>query len=76
MSDEILHQDFDGCVTLYKDFLKQSRADNRQLLGIAASSTNNDSGNKSITLSPEDRYYDLNDWYDLIKKEKGKVLSF
>ena len=24
MSDEILHQDFDGCATLYKDFVKQS----------------------------------------------------
>ena len=54
MSDEILRQDFD----------------NRLLLGIAESSTNNASGNKSVIFPPEDRYYDPNEWYALIKKDK------
>ena len=39
ISDESLCQDFDGCVTLYKDFVRQSITDDFQLLGIAASST-------------------------------------
>ena len=38
MSDEILCHDFDGCVTLYKDFVKNSSAYDRKLLGIAVSS--------------------------------------
>ena len=54
LSDNILHQDFDGCVTLHKDFVKQSSANNMQSLGIAESITNNTSGNKSVTFPPED----------------------
>ena len=54
MSDEILRQDFDGCVTLYKDFVKQSIVDDRQLLGILVSSSNYASGNKSVKFPPED----------------------
>ena len=49
MSYESLRQDFDGCMRLYKDFVKQSSADDRQLLGIAAPSKKNSIGNKSIT---------------------------
>ena len=75
MSDERLRQDFDGCITLYKDFMKHLIADNRRSLGIVASSTNNASGNKSVTFSPEDRYYDSNEWYALSKNEKDKVLK-
>ena len=41
MSDESLGQDFDICVALYNEFVKQSIADDRQSLGIVASSTNN-----------------------------------
>ena len=41
MSDEILIQDFDGCVTLYKYFVKLSRADDRQPLGIVELCSNN-----------------------------------
>ena len=58
MSDESLRQDFDRCVTLKKEFVTQLIMDDRQLLGIAESSTNNDSENKSITFAPEDRYYE------------------
>ena len=60
MSDESLHQYFDGCVKLYKDFVKQSSTDDRQLLGIATSSTKNSSGKKSVKFYPEERYYDSN----------------
>ena len=61
ISDESLRQDFEGCVTLYKDFFKKLSADDRQLLDIAASITNNASGNKSVTFPPEYRYYDSNE---------------
>ena len=62
-------------VMLYRDFLKQPIADNRKLLGIAASSTNNYIGNKSVAFAPEERYYDSNEWYALSKSEKEKVLK-
>ena len=55
MSDESLCQDFDRCVTLYKEFFKKLIADNRQSRGIAASSTNNASGNNSVTFTLKDR---------------------
>ena len=58
MSDESVRQYFDRCVMLYNVFVKQSSADNRQSSGIAESSTNNASGNKIVTFSHEDRYYD------------------
>ena len=67
MSDEILRQDFEGCITLYKEFVKQLSADDRKLLGIAAEIINNDGGTKSVTFTPEDRYYDSNEWYTLSK---------
>ena len=60
MSDESPRQNFDGCVMLYKDFFKQESADNKQPLGIAASITKKSSGNKSVTFTPADHYYDSN----------------
>ena len=75
MSDERQRQYFDGCVTLYKDFVKQSRVDDMQPLGISESSTKNDRGNKSVTFSSEDRYYESHEWYTLSKSEKDKVLK-
>ena len=54
---------------------KQSSSDDRQLLGIVASSSNDASGNNSVTFSPEDRYYDSNEWYALDKIYKDKVLK-
>ena len=47
----------------------------RQSLGIGESSTNNVSGTKSVKISPEDHYYDSNEWYVLSKNEKYKVLK-
>ena len=75
MSDESLRHDFNGCVTLYNDFVKKLSTDCRQSLGTAASITNNASGNKSITFYPEDQYYDSNECYAIIKSYKDKVLK-
>ena len=75
MSDKSVRQDFDGCVTLYKDFVKQSSVDDMQLLGIASPSSNDASGNKSVTFDPEDLYYDSNEWYALSKSDKYKVFK-
>ena len=45
--------------------MKQSSADDRKSLGVVTESTNNDSGNNSVTFLPEDNYYDSNEWYAL-----------
>ena len=75
MSDESLLQYFDGCVKLYKDFIKQSSAEYMHSLGIVDSSSNDASENKSVTLDPEDHYYESNEWYALSKIDKDKVLK-
>ena len=75
MSDESLRQDFDGCFTLYKNFVKQYSANKIKSLDIAEASTNNASGNKSVTFPPEDLYYDSNEWYTLSNNETYKALN-
>ena len=75
MSDESLRKYFEGYVKLYKNFLKQLSAEDRQSLVIAASSTNSSSGNKSVTFLPEGRFYYSFEWYALSKNEKDKVLK-
>ena len=55
---------------LYKDFVKNSSTNDRQLLGIEASSANYDSGNKSVNPPPEYRYYESNEWYTLSNSDK------
>ena len=70
-----MRQDFDRCVNLYKDFVKESSTDARQLLGIAESISNDANGNKSVLFAPEERYYDSNKWYALSKRNKKKVLK-
>ena len=57
-----------------QEFCKQSNAVDRQLLGIAALSLNDASGNQSASFSPEDQYYNSNEWYALSKTDKDKVL--
>ena len=65
------------CARILTDafFVKQSSADDRQLLGIEASSMNNASGNKSVIFPPEDHYYDSNQCYALSKSDKNKLLK-
>ena len=75
MSDESLRQYFDGCMTLYKDFFKQSSVNDRQSLGIVESSTKDASGIKSVAFSPKDHYYDSNAWYTLSKSDKDKAVK-
>ena len=55
--------------------MKKLSVKNRHSLCIAAASTNNYGGTKSVKSPPEDRYYDSNEWYALIKNEKDKVLK-
>ena len=55
--------------------MNHSSADNMKLLGIAASSTNNASGNKGVKFAPGDRYYDSKEWYELSKSDKEKVIK-
>ena len=45
------------------------------MLGIAASSSKDASGNKNVTFNPEYCYYDSNEWYALSKSDKYKVLK-
>ena len=52
---------------MYREFVKQLSADDMQSLGIAIETTNNASGNKSVTFPPGDRYNDSNEWYALSK---------
>ena len=47
----------------------------RQLLGIAVSSSNNASGNKSVKLTPKDCYYDSNECYAISKSDMDKFLK-
>ena len=49
--------------------------DDRQLIGIASLSLDNDSGNKGALFAPEDQYYDSNEWYALSKSDRYKVLK-
>ena len=44
--------------------------DDRQLIGIASLSLDNDSGNKGALFAPEDQYYDSNEWYALSKSDR------
>ena len=69
MSDEDLSQDFARCVTLFKDFVKQSAQVNRAQLGIAA-----------MTVTPggeqtkgEDRWYSIDEWRALPEDEQATI---
>ena len=74
MSDEVLRQDFCGCVTLYKDFVNKSNVESL-FLGIVLISLNNASGNKSALFAPEDRYYESSEWYALSKDYEYNFLK-
>ena len=45
------------------------------MLGIAASISNDASGNTSVTFAPEYHYYDSNAWYALSKRKNEKVIK-
>ena len=75
MSYERLHQYFEGCVTLYKDFVKQLSANNRKSLRIVVESNKNAGGTKRVTFPPDNFHYNSNKWYTLRKNEKEKGLK-
>ncbi len=69
MSDEDLRQDFARCVTLFKDFVKQSAQLAHTQLGIAA-----------MTMTPgggqakgKDRWYSIEEWRALPKEEQATI---
>jgi hypothetical protein len=69
MSDEDLHQDFTRCLTLFKDFMKQSAQLAHAQLGIAA-----------MTMTPgggqakgEDRWYSIEEWCALPEDEQATI---
>jgi hypothetical protein len=66
--DENLHVDFSRCVTLYKDFVKQSTQTTKAQLGIAAMSVNN--GGRG---TGEDCWYTLDKLRALPKDKQATI---
>ena len=69
ISDEGLRTDFARCVTLFKDFVKQTAQTSNAQLGIAAMSIN-DGGGKS---KGDDRWYTLDEWRALPEDEQATI---
>ena len=65
ISDEGHHTDFARCVTLFKDFVKQTAQTTNTQLGIAAMSIN-DGGGKG---KGDECWYTLDEWCALLKDE-------
>ncbi len=68
ISDENLRVDFSRCVTLYKDFVKQSVQTTKVQLGIAAMSIN-DGGRGT----GEDCWYTFDEWRALPKDQQAMI---
>jgi len=69
MSNEDLRQDFARCVTLFKNFVKQSAQTMQAQLGIAALSVTPDGGRAK----GKDRWYSINEWKALPKDEQAII---
>jgi hypothetical protein len=70
ISDEGLHADFARCITLFKDFVKQTAQITNAQLRIAAMSVNDGGGGKS---KGEDRWYTLDEWCALPEDEQATI---
>ena len=68
ISDEGLRVDFAHCVTLFKDFVKQSVQTTNAQLGIAAMSINDGGRSKG-----EDRWYTLDEWSALPEDDQATI---
>ena len=68
-SDESLLLDFTRCVTLFKDFVKQTAQTSNAQLGIAAMFVN-DGGGKS---KGEDRWFTMDEWRALPEDEQASI---
>jgi len=70
ISDEGLRGDFARCVTLFKDFVKQTAQTTNAQLGIAAMSANDGGGGKS---KGKDRWYTLDEWRALPEDKQATI---
>jgi hypothetical protein len=68
-SDESLFSDFARCVTLFKDFVKQTLQTLNAQLGIAVMSVN-DGGGRS---KGEDRWFTMDEWCALPEDEQASI---
>jgi hypothetical protein len=68
--DKGLHVDFTRCVTLFKDFVKQSAQTTNAQLKIAAMSVNKDGGSRS---KGEDCWYTMDKWRTLPEDEQAII---
>lgn len=71
MSDTGLRGDFPGCVTLYKDFIKQQGMNERQSLNISQVGTGGGGGGGNVVV--EDRYYEREEWDKLSASQRAEV---
>ena len=69
ISDEGLRADFARCITLFKDFVKQTAQTTNAQLGIAVMSVN-DGGGKS---KGEDQWYTMDEWRTLPEDEQATI---
>ena len=79
MSDAALRTDFEACVNLYKDFIKQSSALQNPVIGISAATTKK---RKAASFEDdlqgvevEDRYYSNKEYKKLSSEQKAKLKS-
>ena len=68
-SNETLHNNFDKCVNLFKDFIKQARKEGRQTLNISAI---NLAGNK---VKVDNRYYTNKEYCKLSNEQKEQLCN-
>jgi hypothetical protein len=69
ISDEGFSADFPCCITLFKDFVKQTAQTTNAQIGIAAMSVN-DGGGKG---KGKDRWYTLDEWRALPEDEQATI---
>ncbi|KAI2512366.1 hypothetical protein MHU86_2028 [Fragilaria crotonensis] len=72
MSEERLRSDFDGCVTLYQDYIRQtSKTKSNPTVNISAMKT----GGKRKFDTVEDRYYTKDEYASLTPEQKKDLAS-
>jgi len=69
ISDESLRSDFARCITLFKDFAKQTVQTSNAQLRIAAMSVSDGGGNSK----GEDRWFTMDEWRALPKDEQASI---
>ena len=75
MANSALRNDFDGCVTLYQDFIKQStKGKSTPTVGISEIKTSGGGVKRKSDAVVEDRYYTKSE-YDALSAEQKKALA-